>query len=81
MRDSSSVAELADFTSYSFRAAGQNATLADELRNIDRYLNLPASRPSCPRLRRPNAGNPERDAEMEVRSLTGIGAEKAVAAH
>jgi hypothetical protein len=36
MRDSSSVAELADFTSYSFRAAGQNATLADELRNIDR---------------------------------------------
>jgi hypothetical protein len=28
----SSVAELADFTSYSFRAAGQNATLVDELR-------------------------------------------------
>jgi hypothetical protein len=26
---------------YSFRAAGQNTTAADELRNIDRYLNLP----------------------------------------
>jgi hypothetical protein len=43
MRDSSSVAKLADFTSYSFRAAEQNTTLANELRNIDRHLNLPAS--------------------------------------
>jgi hypothetical protein len=31
MRDSSSVAELAGFTRYSFRAAGQNTTSADEL--------------------------------------------------
>lgn len=29
----------------------------------------------------PERGDPERNAEMEVRSLTGVGAEKAVAAH
>jgi cation/acetate symporter len=29
----------------------------------------------------PDRGDPERNAEMEVRSLTGIGAEKAVVAH
>ena len=29
----------------------------------------------------PERGDPELDAEMEVRSLTGIGAEKAVVAH
>src|SRR5262249_55964863 len=33
-----------DFTRYSFRAAGQYTTLADELRNIDRYLTLERAR-------------------------------------
>jgi two-component system, LytTR family, sensor kinase len=38
------VLEFADFTRYSFRAAGQYTTLAEELRNIDRYLNLERAR-------------------------------------
>ncbi|AFM18692.1 putative regulator of cell autolysis [Mycolicibacterium chubuense NBB4] len=38
------ILEFADFTRYSFRAAGQYTTLADELRNIDRYLNLERAR-------------------------------------
>jgi len=38
------VLEFADFTRYSFRAAGQYTTLADELRNIDRYLTLERAR-------------------------------------
>ncbi|OAN41501.1 sensor histidine kinase [Mycolicibacterium iranicum] len=38
------ILEFADFTRYSFRAAGQFTTLADELRNIDRYLTLERAR-------------------------------------
>ena len=38
------ILEFADFTRYSFRAAGQYTTLADELRNIDRYLTLERAR-------------------------------------
>jgi len=38
------ILEFADFTRYSFRTAGQYTTLADELRNIDRYLNLERAR-------------------------------------
>ena len=38
------VLEFADFTRYSFRAAGQYTTLSDELRNIDRYLTLERAR-------------------------------------
>ncbi|MCV7419754.1 histidine kinase [Mycobacterium yunnanensis] len=38
------VLEFADFTRYSFRAAGQFTTLSDELRNIDRYLTLERAR-------------------------------------
>jgi two-component system LytT family sensor kinase len=38
------IIEFADFTRYSFRAAGQYTTLADELRNIDRYLTLERAR-------------------------------------
>ena len=38
------ILEFADFTRYSFRAAGQYTTLADELRNIDRYLSLERAR-------------------------------------
>jgi two-component system, LytTR family, sensor kinase len=38
------ILEFADFTRYSFRAAGQYTTLAEELRNIDRYLNLERAR-------------------------------------
>ncbi|GAB2918628.1 histidine kinase [Rhodococcus aerolatus] len=38
------VLEFADFTRYSFRAAGEFTTLADELRNIDRYLTLERAR-------------------------------------
>ena len=38
------VLEFADFTRYSFRTAGEYTTLADELRNIDRYLNLERAR-------------------------------------
>ena len=36
--------EFADFTRYSFRAAGQYTTLSEELRNIDRYLTLERAR-------------------------------------
>ncbi len=36
--------EFADFTRYSFRAAGQYSALADELQNIDRYLALERAR-------------------------------------
>ena len=36
--------EFADFTRYSFRQAGEYTTLADELRNIDRYLMLERAR-------------------------------------
>ena len=38
------VLEFADFTRYSFRSAGEFTTLADELRNIDRYLTLERAR-------------------------------------
>lgn len=38
------ILDFADFTRYSFRAAGQYTTLADELRNIDRYLTLERAR-------------------------------------
>lgn len=38
------VLDFADFTRYSFRAAGQFTTLADELHNIDRYLTLERAR-------------------------------------
>ena len=38
------VLDFADFTRYSFRAAGQYTTLAEELRNIDRYLSLERAR-------------------------------------
>ncbi|HEX2132354.1 MAG TPA: histidine kinase [Actinophytocola sp.] len=36
--------EFADFTRYSFRTSGQFTTLAEELRNIDRYLTIQAQR-------------------------------------
>src|SRR5690606_37074354 len=36
--------EFADFTRYSFRATGEYTLLADELRNIDRYLTLERAR-------------------------------------
>src|SRR6185436_17363509 len=36
--------EFADFTRYSFRQAGEYTTLADELKNIDRYLALEHAR-------------------------------------
>jgi two-component system, LytTR family, sensor kinase len=36
--------EFADFTRYSFRTSGQFTTLADELRNIDRYLAIQSQR-------------------------------------
>ncbi|MDJ0393880.1 histidine kinase [Rhodococcus sp. G-MC3] len=38
------VLEFADFTRYSFRSAGEFTVLADELRNIDRYLTLERAR-------------------------------------
>ncbi|WP_267615447.1 sensor histidine kinase [Gordonia bronchialis] len=38
------ILEFADFTRYSFRAAGEYTLLADELRNIDRYLTLERAR-------------------------------------
>ena len=38
------ILEFADFTRYSFRAVGQYTTLTEELRNIDRYLNLERAR-------------------------------------
>ncbi|RZS37460.1 two-component system LytT family sensor kinase [Herbihabitans rhizosphaerae] len=36
--------EFADFTRYSFRSSGLFTTLADELRNIDRYLTIESAR-------------------------------------
>jgi len=36
--------EFADFTRYSFRTSGLFTTLAEELRNIDRYLTLESAR-------------------------------------
>jgi two-component system LytT family sensor kinase len=38
------VLDFADFTRYSFRAAGQYTTLSEELHNIDRYLGLERAR-------------------------------------
>lgn len=38
------ILEFADFTRYSFRAAGPYTALADELSNIDRYLTLERAR-------------------------------------
>ncbi|WP_258558008.1 sensor histidine kinase [Rhodococcus sp. AG1013] len=38
------VLEFADFTRYSFRSAGEYTVLADELRNVDRYLTLERAR-------------------------------------
>jgi len=38
------ILDFADFTRYSFRAAGQYTTLAEELHNIDRYLRLERAR-------------------------------------
>ncbi|MGX7697425.1 sensor histidine kinase [Gordonia polyisoprenivorans] len=38
------IIEFADFTRYSFRAAGEYTLLSDELRNIDRYLTLERAR-------------------------------------
>lgn len=38
------ILEFADFTRYSFRSAGAYTVLADELRNIDRYLTLERAR-------------------------------------
>jgi two-component system, LytTR family, sensor kinase len=38
------ILEFADFTRYSFRPAGPYTVLADELRNIDRYLTLERAR-------------------------------------
>jgi two-component system LytT family sensor kinase len=36
--------DFADFTRYSFRTSGQFTTLAEELRNIDRYLTIQSQR-------------------------------------
>ncbi|QCQ89963.1 sensor histidine kinase [Rhodococcus sp. SGAir0479] len=38
------VLEFADFTRYSFRSAAEYTVLADELRNVDRYLTLERAR-------------------------------------
>ncbi|MEV0947838.1 histidine kinase [Rhodococcus sp. NPDC049939] len=38
------VLEFAEFTRYSFRSAGEYTVLADELRNVDRYLTLERAR-------------------------------------
>jgi two-component system LytT family sensor kinase len=38
------ILEFADFTRYSFRASGPYTALADELRNVDRYLSLERAR-------------------------------------
>ncbi len=38
------ILDFADFTRYSFRTAAQYTTLAEELRNIDRYLSLERAR-------------------------------------
>ncbi|AOW93340.1 histidine kinase [Rhodococcus sp. WMMA185] len=38
------ILEFAEFTRYSFRSAGEYTVLADELRNIDRYLTLERAR-------------------------------------
>lgn len=43
--------DFADFTRYSFRTAGEYTTLADELRNIERYLTLERARFGEDRLR------------------------------
>jgi two-component system LytT family sensor kinase len=43
--------EFADFTRYSFRTSGLFTTLAEELRNIDRYLTLESARYGPQRLR------------------------------
>lgn len=43
--------EFADFTRYSFRTSGLYTTLADEIRNIDRYLTLESARFGPDRLR------------------------------
>jgi two-component system LytT family sensor kinase len=36
--------EFADFTRYSFRSSGMFTTLAEELRNVDRYLTIESAR-------------------------------------
>lgn len=38
------ILEFADFTRYSFRSAGEFTTLAEELRNVERYLTLEQAR-------------------------------------
>ena len=38
------ILDFADFTRYSFRAAGEYTVLSDELRNVDRYLTLERAR-------------------------------------
>ena len=43
--------EFADFTRYSFRNSGLYTTLADEIRNIDRYLTLERARFGTDRLK------------------------------
>lgn len=43
--------EFADFTRYSFRTNGLYTTLADEIRNIDRYLTLERARFGTDRLK------------------------------
>jgi two-component system LytT family sensor kinase len=43
--------EFADFTRYSFRTSGLFTTLAEELRNIDRYLTLESARYGPQRLK------------------------------
>jgi two-component system, LytTR family, sensor kinase len=43
--------EFADFTRYSFRTSGLYTTLADEIRNIDRYLTLERARFGTDRLK------------------------------
>ncbi|HEY3749571.1 MAG TPA: histidine kinase, partial [Pseudonocardiaceae bacterium] len=43
--------EFADFTRYSFRTSGLFTTLAEELRNIDRYLTLESARYGPSRLK------------------------------
>ncbi|QGK71928.1 sensor histidine kinase [Allosaccharopolyspora coralli] len=43
--------DFADFTRYSFRSSGLYTTLADEIRNIDRYLTLERARFGTDRLK------------------------------
>ncbi|GAB3286210.1 histidine kinase [Parasphingorhabdus pacifica] len=45
------IQEFADFTRYSFRNSGLYTTLADEIRNIDRYLTLERARFGADRLK------------------------------